>query len=183
MVKKDNKKWKFLPLVLCILVVILSVSCRKCSIPLGRSYDYNNLLITYVADGDTVKVEGGRWIRLIGIDCPEFHESDKLFRQAREKRLDIETLKKFGKLARDFTKKLLDNKKVRLEFDAEKQDKYGRLLAYVFLPDGTFVNAEILKQGYAQILSIPPNVKYAENFLAIQKEAQSAQRGLWRMSY
>ena len=63
-----------------------------------------------------------------------------------------------------FTKGLVEGKTVRLEFDVEKRDKYKRLLAYVYLPDGTFVNAEIVKQGYASLMTYPPNVKYADEF-------------------
>ena len=65
-----------------------------------------------------------------------------------------------------FTKDLVEGKRVSLEFDVEKNDKYGRLLAYVYLRDKnkTFVNAEIVKQGYASLMTIPPNIKYADLF-------------------
>jgi micrococcal nuclease len=69
---------------------------------------------------------------------------------------------------------------VRLEFDVQERDRYGRLLAYVYLEDGTFVNAEILRQGYGVLLTVPPNVKFAEEFLEIQRQAREAGRGLWK---
>ncbi|MDI6606193.1 MAG: thermonuclease family protein, partial [Candidatus Omnitrophota bacterium] len=62
---------------------------------------------------------------------------------------------------------------------AQERDIYKRLLAYVYLEDGTFVNAQILKQGYASLMTIPPNVKYAELFLKLYREARENRRGLW----
>jgi len=62
----------------------------------------------------------------------------------------------------------------------EKYDKYNRLLAYVYLKDGTFVNAEIVKQGYASLMTFPPNVKYADLFLKLYQEARKNKRGLWK---
>jgi micrococcal nuclease len=90
------------------------------------------------------------------------------------------TIKAMGMRAYEFTRKLVEGKKVRLEFDVEKRDKYERLLAYVYLPDGTFVNAEIVRQGYASLLTIPPDVKYADLFAQLYKEARENRRGLWK---
>ena len=68
-----------------------------------------------------------------------------------------------------------------LEFDVDRRDRYERLLAYVYLKDdGVFVNAEIVKQGYASLLTIPPNVKYADLFLKLYREARENRRGLWK---
>ena len=75
---------------------------------------------------------------------------------------------------------MLEGKEVRLEMDVQERDKYGRLLAYVYLEDSTFVNAELLKQGYAQVATYPPNVKYVELFVKLQKEARENKRGLWK---
>jgi len=68
---------------------------------------------------------------------------------------------------------------VELEYDVTATDKYGRTLAYVYLPGGLMVNEQILRAGYAQLLTIPPNVKYVDRFTAAQKEAVAASRGLW----
>jgi micrococcal nuclease len=84
-----------------------------------------------------------------------------------------------GKEAAEFTRRLVQDKTVRLELDVQQRDKYGRLLAYVYLEDGTFVNAEIMKAGYAQVMTIPPNVKYQDLFLEFQREAREQGRGLW----
>jgi micrococcal nuclease len=75
---------------------------------------------------------------------------------------------------------LLNGKKVRLEFDFNRTDQYGRTLAYVYLEDGTFVNAELVKNGFAMTLTIPPNVKFANEFMKLQKDARENNRGLWK---
>ena len=68
---------------------------------------------------------------------------------------------------------------VTLEFDVEKTDKYNRLLAYVYLEDGTMLNKKLLEEGYAKLATYPPNVKYVDEFKAIQKEAREENRGFW----
>jgi len=75
---------------------------------------------------------------------------------------------------------LVLHKNIRLEFDKERYDKYGRLLAYVYLEDGTFVNAELVKQGYARAMSIKPNTKCAGLFKQLQEEAKRENKGLWK---
>lgn len=133
-----------------------------------------------VVDGDTLKLADGRSVRLIGIDTPEVHYSDKLVRDVKRSGRDIHAIQTLGKKASDFTKALCAGRKVRLEYDIEKRDRYGRTLAYVYLEDGTFVNARIMEEGYAQVMTIPPNVKYADLFLKFQAEAVKARKGLWR---
>ena len=151
----------------------------KVSIPFGKAYNYEDILVKRVVDGDTIKLENGERLRLIGIDTPEMHDSNKLYRDSRKTNQDAETIKKLGGISYEFTKSLIEGKRVRLEFDVEKHDKYGRLLAYVYLKDGTFVNAEIVKQGFASLMTIAPNVKYADLFKALYKEARENNRGLW----
>jgi micrococcal nuclease len=151
----------------------------KFTIPFGKSYNYTDILVKKVIDGDTLQLESGERVRLIGIDTPEMHESNKLYRDSQRTKEDITTIQKLGKRAYEVTKKLVEGKRVSLEFDVEKYDKYKRLLAYVYLKDGTFVNAEIVKQGYASLMTIPPNVKYADLFLKLYREARENRRGLW----
>ncbi|MCM8794841.1 MAG: thermonuclease family protein [Candidatus Omnitrophica bacterium] len=119
-----------------------------------------------VIDGDTAVLTGGERVRYIGIDTPELHHPKK-------------PVEYYAREAKEFNRQLVEGKKVRLEFDVDRRDKYKRLLAYVFLEDGTFVNAELLRQGYAQLLTVPPNVKYTDLFVQCQKEAREANRGLW----
>ena len=153
----------------------------KFSMPFGKSYNYADILVQRAVDGDTLKLENGERVRLIGIDTPEMHESDKLYRDSQRTRQDVRTIQELGRRAYEFTKKLAEGKRVSLEFDVEKYDKYDRLLAYVYLKkDGTFVNAEIIKQGYASLMTIPPNAKYSNLFLKLYQEARNNKRGLWK---
>jgi micrococcal nuclease len=123
-------------------------------------------LVQQVIDGDTVKLSTGERVRYIGVDTPELHHPRK-------------PVEFYAREAKEFNRRLVEGKRVRLEFDVQRYDRYGRLLAYVYLEDGTFVNAELLRQGYAQLLTIPPNVKYANMFLELQRQARENRRGLW----
>jgi hypothetical protein len=76
----------------------------------------------------------------------------------------------------------LDGEEVRLELDVQKIDPYGRLLAYVNLPDGEMFNETLVSEGYAQVATFPPNVKYQERFLEAQRETRAANRGLWGLA-
>ena len=104
---------------------------------------------------------------MIGIDAPETRKSEH------------KEIGYYGKEAKNYLKNLLQNKKVKLEFDVEKLDQYKRTLAYVYLEDGTFVNADLIKNGYAMVMTFPPNVKYVDEFVKLQKEARNNKRGLW----
>src|SRR4030043_1802256 len=124
---------------------------------------------TRVIDGDTIVVTiGGQEekVRLIGVDTPETVHPEK-------------PVEYFGKEASEFTKRIVEGKEVRLEFDWQERDKYGRLLAYVYLSDGTFLNAEIIKQGYGFAFTKYP-FKYLEEFRKYEREARQKGRGLWR---
>lgn len=151
----------------------------KFVIPFGESYNYADIMVKRVVDGDTLVLENGERVRLIGIDTPEVHESNKLYKDSRTTGQDVKAIQDLGRRASDFTKKLVEGKRVSLEFDVERRDKYGRMLAYVYLKDGTFVNAEIVKEGYASLMSIPPNVKYADLFLKLYRQARESRVGLW----
>ena len=151
----------------------------KWKIPFGRNFDYSNILVTRAVDGDTLVLENSERVRLIGIDTPEMHESNKLNRDAQRSGQDLSTIKQLGRQSYEFTKNLVQGKRVRLEFDVERYDKYKRILAYVYLLDGTFVNAKIVQEGYASLMTYPPNVKYADLFLKLYQEARQNQRGLW----
>lgn len=119
-----------------------------------------------VVDGDTVVLSTKERVRYIGVDTPELHHPRK-------------PVESYAREAKAFNQNLVGGKRVRLEFDVERYDKYSRLLAYVYLEEGTFVNAEMLRQGYARLMTIPPNVRYVDRFIQLQKEAREANRGLW----
>ncbi|MFH1398424.1 MAG: thermonuclease family protein [Candidatus Omnitrophota bacterium] len=174
----------FLTLIVAVSFVVSGkgypVSDWKISFPFSQKTDYNDILVVRVVDGDTLKLGNGERLRLIGIDTPEMHDSNKLYRDSQRNHQDVEQIKKLGRRSYGFTRNLVEGKKVRLEFDLERKDKYGRLLAYVYLQDGTFINAEIVKQGFASLMTIPPNVKYADTFFKFYQEARENNRGLWR---
>lgn len=169
---------------LAALIFFLSSGCNnqsgKPAASFSKSYDYNDILVTRVVDGDTLVIASGERVRLIGIDTPEMHVSNKLYRDSQRTNQDIDTIQKLGRSAYEFTRNLVEGRRVSLEFDVEKHDKYKRLLAYVYLKDGVFVNAEIVKQGFASLMTYPPNVKYADSFLKLYQEARLNKRGLWR---
>lgn len=131
------------------------------------AYSYELYEVKWVDDGDTIILEDGRKIRYIGINAPEIDHKDN-------------KAEPYAYKAKQFNKNLVYLKKVRLEFDSEKYDKYGRVLAYVFLSDGTFVNNEIIDKGFAYCLPIPPNLMYEKLFLKSQQNAMSLKTGIWQ---
>ena len=133
-----------------------------------------------VVDGDTFELENKEKVRLLGIDTPEKYESKKLEKDAESSGMDKKTVKKLGQLASDYVKRFVEGKRVRLERDPvnEDKDRYGRLLRYVYLEDGTCVNAKIIKDGYAQVYEKFPISKMDE-FRKLQREARENNRGLW----
>lgn len=162
-------------------------------------------IVESVIEGDTIRVGIGNKVekvRLIGIDCPESQPNDKAKRDAKRTGQDIETINKMGQEATEFVKGLIKpGQEVRLEFDVQRKDKYGRLLAYVYVfecalcdieaapgfwyetfDDGLylFLNKTIISKGYATPMTIPPNVKYVELFEKLYKEAREQKRGLWK---
>ncbi len=160
-------------------IIILSLVCTSCA-----KTDYGNVLVTKVIDGDTLEIAGGERVRLIGIDCPEMYESDKLYRDSQRTGQDKRTIQEMGREAYQFTRKLAEGRNARLGFDVERKDKYGRLLAYVYVKGVTFdrdifLNREIVKHGYAQAFTIPPNVRYADLFEKLYQEARENKRGLY----
>lgn len=127
--------------------------------------------VAWVVDGDTVELKNGKKVRYIGIDTPEVRKRIGGEWQYMPEPYAIE--------AKKFNDEMIRGKNVRLEFDAEKEDKYGRWLAYVYSGD-KMVNAELLKQGYASLLTFPPNVKHIDLLVKAQKEAQENRRGIWK---
>jgi micrococcal nuclease len=146
------------------------------TLPLPNRYDY----VTRVIDGDTIELRKIGRVRLLGIDTPESRINPKLERDAKRTGKDINAIIKMGKKATEVTRSLVVGKKVRVEFDVEKKDKYGRWLAYIYLPDGKMLNAELIREGYAQVYTFPPNVKYVDRFLELQRKAREEKKGFWK---
>jgi len=123
--------------------------------------------VRWVNDGDTVVLTTGQRVRYIGLNAPEIDHADQ-------------KAQPHGYQARSFNKDLVQSKRIRLEDDLERFDRYGRLLAYVFLEDGTFVNARLLRTGMAFYLYHKPNLKYDQSLLKAQQEAMQLKKGMWR---
>ncbi len=121
-----------------------------------------------VVDGDTIVITGGTRVRLIGIDTPETKDPRK-------------PVQCFGLEAAAYTASLLAvGTAVRLVYDVERLDRYGRTLAYVYrLSDGIFVNAALVADGYAQVATFPPNVAHTEELTQLARMAREEGRGLW----
>ncbi|MDD5136577.1 MAG: thermonuclease family protein [Candidatus Omnitrophica bacterium] len=166
-------------IVLAILVVIYAGAKLISGTGKPAAVKSETAVVARAVDGDTLKLSDGRRVRLIGVDTPEVHYSNKLLRDSNRSGKDVKAIQALGKRSADFTRQLCEGKRVRMETDVKKFDKYGRLLAYVYLEDGTFVNARILEDGYGQVMTIPPNVKYADRFLKLQQQARDNHKGLW----
>ena len=141
----------------------------------ANSYAQQTTTVTRVVDGDTLKVfylGSEESIRLIGIDTPESRVNKKTKRDAERSGQDIDTIIAMGKRATEYVKSLVEpGDLITIEFDAQERDRYGRLLCYVYLSNGKMLNEEIVKAGYANVMTIPPNVKYEDRFLSAYKQA------------
>ena len=142
------------------------------------------ITVLKVVDGDTLLVNykgKEESIRLIGIDTPESKANKKAKSDAQRSGEDLKTIISQGKEATEFVKTMVrPGDKLTIEFDVQTRDKYGRLLGYVYVLDGKMLNEEIVKAGYANVLTVPPNVKYEGNFVRAYREGRENRRGLWK---
>jgi micrococcal nuclease len=133
-------------------------------------------------DGDTAVLatpSGVERVRLIGIDAPEASPSERARGQARRLNTSLWNVVRLGLQARDYAQQLAPpSTRVFVETDVQARDRYGRLLAYLWLPDGRLLQEEILRAGRASLLTIPPNVKHTERLLNAWREARKSGRGL-----
>ena len=164
--------------LLALLLACSAVAGGGCALPgevrhaapAGAASQPQPAQVLRVVDGDTIiaRVAGRRErIRYIGIDTPESVKPDT-------------PVQCFALAASRRNKRLIGGRKVTLRFDVERRDRYGRLLAYVYRdPDGLFVNADLVRGGYAVPMTIPPNVRHSAEFARLAREARRAGRGLW----
>ncbi|MEM5821435.1 MAG: thermonuclease family protein [Candidatus Aenigmatarchaeota archaeon] len=154
-----------------LFIGILFVSFVK------SAYAYE-CIVERIIDGDTF-ICSGQKVRLIGVDAPESRYNQRVEKQ--RSLGDREMVINLGKEAKRFVEGVLKKEmRVRLEFDVQTHDRYGRLLAYVWLPNGEMLNELILREGYAMLLTVPPNVKYQDRFQRAFREAREKERGLWK---
>jgi micrococcal nuclease len=152
------------------VVAALVLACGDVDVDLGalgeggaRS-ERQGARVERVVDGDTVVLSGLGKARLIGVDTPEVYGGVECY----------------GRAASAFAKRTLDGRRVRWRYDTERRDRYDRALVYLWLADGRFFNSMLVREGYAQPLTIPPNVEFADRFVADARAARRANRGLWR---
>ena len=153
------RRW-WLPLLLLPLVLASAARAQT-----------DDCAVVHVVDGDTIHVQCGghvEKVRYIGIDAPEVHHP-------------IWGEEPGGREAAALNRRLVGGRHVRLELDVRARDQYGRLLAYVWVGD-LMVNAELVRLGYAQVMTVPPNVRHQALFVKLQREARAAGRGLWAAS-
>ncbi|MFC3115839.1 thermonuclease family protein [Cellvibrio fontiphilus] len=142
-------------------------SAADCGYPAGAFYE-----VAKVADGDTIKLADGRSVRVLGINAPEIaHGKSAAQPLGRESRA----------AAQVFVRQA--GGRVRLGFEREKSDRYGRLLAHVYDSNGRSLAVELLKQGMALQISVPPNVTQEACLLSVERRAQVQRLGVWRNRY
>jgi micrococcal nuclease len=147
---------------------------EKAGIEEGPRPEYDaTVRVTRVVDGDTIEIDpvidGIEDVRLIGVDAPETNEPGCAPQPS-------------GANATRFTSAELEGEEVQLEFGADREDQYGRLLAYVHELDGGMFNEDLLEEGYAQVYIVSPNDEHEDSFEEAQAEAQAAGRGIWGLS-
>jgi micrococcal nuclease len=142
-------------LALLLVVAIFLLSCAPVTIE-------SQARGVRVIDGDTIEIAGGAHVRYIGMDTPETYPKVEFY----------------GPEAKAKNIELVEGKLVTLEKDVSETDKYGRLLRYVYV-DGVFVNGELVRLGYAEAVSYPPDTRYQWQLEQLEKEAKAAKLGIW----
>lgn len=170
--RRNNKNRLISIIITLVIVVTITYGRDNGLIPEGliphwlddksSSVENGKVYCDRVVDGDTIVVilDGKKEkVRMIGIDTPESVHPDKSRNTP------------MGKIASKYTRDNLEGKYVALETDVQERDKYGRILAYVYLDDKMF-NKTLLEEGLAKLMTIPPNVKYADDFKKIEAERE-----------
>ena len=129
---------------------------------LSPAPEITSAIVSRIIDGDTIELQNGERVRLLGINTPE--KGQPYYEEATNR-----------------LKELIEGKTVTLEKDAGDKDQYGRLLRHIYIDD-TFVNLEMVREGYANVYIIAPNVKYSSEFEKEEEEAKIAERGIWQPS-
>lgn len=150
-----------------LLPLLALLSC----VGLARAQETDWATVLRVLDGQTIEVEwhGAREVvRYIGVAAPELRQP-----------VEDPEEDQWARRARDLNRRLVEGRPVRLELDALPRDRHGQLLAYVFTREGTFVNAWLIEFGFAQAVSLPPNLRYQADLSRLEREAREKSRGLW----
>ena len=152
---RNSKMITRIRLIAMLLPILVVFGC-------GGDGNTSTVKVSQVIDGDTIVISGGQHIRYIGIDAPEIHPEPEYY----------------GVEAWQTRRQSGLRKILCMEKDVSNTDKYGRLLRYIYV-DGTFVNAELVRQGYARARAYPPDTKYQDYLKGMEGEAKKASRGIW----
>jgi micrococcal nuclease len=152
------------------ICLLISLSIASASNEPEKNYP-SSVKVTKVVDGDTFwgidAKNKSHKVRLIGIDAPESRKTGN------------KPIGFYGKEASDYMRQLLIDQNVKLEYDKQKTDRYGRLLAYVYLSNGTFVNNHLVNQGFANAIYYKPNNKHTQQLTQSCNEAKKLRKGMW----
>lgn len=180
-----TKKWTIYVLVIILVVIQLisnksnplpKISLTPTDVPVPTisvtTYEKQKVKVVRVIDGDTIEIEGNKKVRYIGINTPELHDPRR-------------PIQCFGQISTDENRRLVEGKEILIQKDVSEVDRYKRLLRYVWVPSidsgqDLFVNDYLIRQGFAQVSSFPPDIKYQQQFMEAQTEAKENNRGLWK---
>lgn len=181
--KKKRRKNRLIFIILALIVLLALVLFSKFYLNRPSKFSKGDIeldgpyKVQKVVDGDTfyIKKDGQDVkVRLIGVDTPESVAPSYSGKENTKE----------GEQAATYLKELIDGKNVYLEYDLDTYDQYGRLLAYVYRSDQeTMVQRVLLSEGYAMVATYQPNVKYADEFVELQRKARSAGKGFWGTGY
>ena len=181
--KKKKARSRLIFIILALIVILALVLFKKLYLDRPDRFNKDGIeldgpyKVEKVVDGDTFYIKkDGRdvKVRLIGVDTPESVAPSASGKENTKE----------GDIASAYLKDLIDGKNVYLEYDLDTYDQYGRLLAYVYKSDQkTMVQRLLLSDGYAMVVTYQPNVKYADEFLELQRKARKAGRGFWGNGY
>jgi micrococcal nuclease len=144
-------------------------------------WEYRNIKVIEVLEGDTLRLETGELLRLIGVDTPENQKSAKRYGDAKITGIPEEVLDAMAKEALQFTRSFVQDLYVSIEFDTQAKDQYGMLLGYVFVPERDIqLNAEIMKKGYTWQVDTGANKRYNTLFNTLLGETKQHSQGIWR---
>jgi micrococcal nuclease len=150
-----------------LAALLCALALAGCSEPAADSAPHGALTtarVTKHTDGDTLWLSGIGKVRLIGVDTPEVYGQVECY----------------GRQASAFVERTVPlGSKLRYRLGVDERDRYGRALAYLWLPDGRFLNRLLVARGYAQPMTVPPNVEYADVFVRAARRARETRRGLW----
>jgi len=158
-------------LLVALLLVVQLCACQQAEAFSGR--------VTWVHDGDTIEVENIGRVRLLGIDAPEEQGSERDRFYQHQFQISPATLRSVARLATHFVIRHSRNQTVRLAFDRERTDSYGRTLAYVYLPDGRLLNQLLVEEGLAAVFR-RTEFELKDQFMVAEAKARNNKRGLWR---